>query len=89
MDKGDIGEKMKHSGKIILGDELKINKLTKGWSQVNIHPTIFYRRQNEIYKIINSSKNYCAELDTGDTVIVRFLDRNDMDNFISKTKDYL
>ena len=52
---------MKQQGKCITGDPVSVDNFTADWMSVRIHPTTFYRRQEEIHsaKAQEGSRDIC------------------------------
>jgi len=73
---------LKQVGHKIVGDFVKIDNITKDWSQVAIHPVVYYRKEQRIEEALNAIKGLYAELDTGRDVYIRFQTEEDANTFL-------
>ena len=80
---------MKQQGKCITGDPVSVDNFTADWMSVRIHPTTFYRRQEEIHDGFGNMKGLYAEIDHGQYVTIRFSDKDDMTAFHRRHHEYL
>jgi len=72
---------MKQLGKCIVGDLRKVDDFTSGWMSVKVHPSVYYRRQEEFTKTLDETKGLYAELDMGQYILLRFAEKNDLTLF--------
>jgi len=54
-----------------------------------MHPTSYYRRQEEISESLKKSKGLYAEIDQGQFVVIRFSEKDDVTAFHRKHHEYL
>jgi hypothetical protein len=80
---------MKQEGKCIVGDPISVDSYTADWISVKLHPTMFYRRLNEIQKGFKSVKGLYAELDMGQYVVLRFSEKDDVTAFYKRHHMYV
>lgn len=80
---------MKQNGKCITGDPIRVDSYTAGWMYVRMHPTSYYRRQDEIYKSLEKTKGLYAEIDLGQFVVIRFAEKDDVTAFHRKHHEYI
>jgi len=80
---------MKQQGKCIVGDPIQVDSYTSNWMSVRIHPTSYYRRQDEILEGLKKSKGLYAELDMGQFVVIRFSEKEDMTAFHRRHHEYV
>lgn len=80
---------MKQQGKYISGNHTQVNSYTAGWESVRIHPTSYYRRQDEFLAGLTKSKGLYAELDMGQFVVIRFSEKDDMTAFHQRHHTYV
>jgi hypothetical protein len=72
---------MKISGNCIVGDHIQVDRFTAKWASIKVLPITYYRKQEEITKILDSCTGICAELDNGEHVSIRFSEKSDLENF--------
>lgn len=80
---------MKLQGKCIVGDPISVESYTSDWMSVRVHPTTFYRRQEEIHDGFKNTKGLYAEIDLGQYIIIRFAEKDDMTAFHRLHHEYL
>ena len=80
---------MKQRGKCIAGDPIIVDSYTAKWESVRLHPTIFYRRIDEIQKGFKSVKGLYAEIDMGQFVVIRFSEKEDLTAFHRRHHEYI
>lgn len=80
---------MKQQGKCIVGDPIQVDNFTADWMSVRIHPTSYYRRQEEILEGLKNSKGLYAELDLGQFIVIRFSEKDDMTAFHRRHHEYV
>lgn len=80
---------MKQIGKCITGDPIRVGGYTADWMSVRMHPTIYYRRQEEIIESLKKTKGLYAEIDQGQFVVIRFSEKDDVTAFHRKHHEYL
>jgi hypothetical protein len=80
---------MKQQGKCIVGDPVQVDSYTADWMSVRIHPTSYYRRQDEILEGLKKTKGLYAELDMGQFVVIRFSEKEDMTAFHRRHHEYV
>lgn len=80
---------MKQQGKCIVGDPVQVDNYTADWMSVRIHPTSYYRRQDEILEGLKKTKGLYAELDMGQFVVIRFSEKEDMTAFHRRHHEYV
>lgn len=80
---------MKQQGKCIVGDPVRIDSYTAGWPSVRLHPTTFYRRQDEIQEGFNSVKGLYTEIDMGQYIVIKFSEKDDLTAFHRRHHTYL
>lgn len=80
---------MRKQGKCIVGDIITIDSYTSDWLSVRMHPTSYYRRQEEIHDGLSDTKGLYAELDLGQFVVIRFSEKDDLTAFHRRHHDYL
>ena len=80
---------MKQKGKRVTGDPIRVDSYTTDWQSVRIHPTIFYRRMEEIQQGFKSVKGLYAELDMGQFVVIRFSEKDDLTAFHRRHHEYI
>jgi hypothetical protein len=80
---------MKQQGKCIVGDPIQVNSFTSNWASVRMHPTSYYRRQEEIMEGLKKSKGLYAEIDLGQFIVIRFSEKDDVTSFHRRHHEYL
>ena len=80
---------MKQQGKCITGNPIQFDSYTSGCMSVRMHPTSYYRRQEEISESLKKSKGLYAEIDQGQFVVIRFSEKDDVTAFHRKHHEYL
>ena len=80
---------MKQQGKLIVGDPIKINSLTREWETVRIHPLVFYPRYDIFVDGLKNSKGLHACVDMGQYVMIRFSDKDDLTAFYRRHHEYV
>lgn len=80
---------MKQKGKCLTGDPVRIDSYTSDWMSVKLHPTTFYRRQDEFYHGLDKSKGLYAEIDMGQYVVFRFSEKDDVTAFHRRHHEYI
>lgn len=80
---------MKQQGKCITGDPIRVDSFTTGWMSVRMHPTSYYRRQEEIQENLLRSKGLYAEIDQGQFVVIRFAEKDDVTAFHRRHHEYI
>ena len=80
---------MKQIGKCLTGDPIRINSYTADWLSVRLHPTTFYRRQDEFQEGFNKVKGLYTELDLGQYVLIRFSNKEDLTEFHRLHHEYI
>jgi len=80
---------MKRQGQCIVGDPIQVDDYTSDWASIRIHPSVFYRRQDELQKGFKSVKGLYAEIDMGQFVVVRFSEPEDMTAFHKRHHEYI
>lgn len=80
---------MKQQGKCITGNPISVDSFTHDWMSVRMHPTSYYRRQEEILESLNKSKGLYAEIDQGQFVVIRFSEKDDVTAFHRRHHDYI
>lgn len=80
---------MKIQDKRVVGDLIIIDDYTSEWFTVNLHPTIFYRRMNEIQNSYKNVKGLYSEEDMGQYIVIRFLEKDDLTAFRRYHHEYI
>lgn len=80
---------MKQQGKCIIGDQVSVDNFTSDWLSVKIHPSTFYRRQEQIHNGFQNVRGLYAELDLGQYIVIRFSNKDDMTEFHRLHHEYL
>lgn len=80
---------MKKIKNCIVGEVIKVMDYTEGWYTIQVHPTTFYRRINQIHKSLNSINGLYAEIDYGSCVCIRFSDQSDGEKFRVENEEYI
>lgn len=80
---------MKQQGKCIIGDPIRVDNFTAGWLFIRIHPSSYYRRQEEFIQGLEQAKGLYAELDLGQFVVIRFSEKDDMTAFHRRHHEYV
>jgi len=80
---------MRQDGKCIVGNPIQIESYTSAWHSVRVHPTTFYRRQEELIVGLDQSKGLYTELDMGEYVVIRFSDKDDLTSFHRRHNEYI
>jgi len=80
---------MRQSGQEIIGDNIKVDDLTKTWKQISLSPNTYYRRQEEFLKSFDKFDGLYAIMDMGHSVILRINSERDFNKFIQKYYEYL
>lgn len=80
---------MKQKGRAIVGDDIKVDSYTSNWTQVRVHPLVFYRRYDEFANGFKKVKGLYAELDQGQFISIRFSDKNDLTAFHRMHHEYI
>jgi len=80
---------MRQQGKLIVGDVIRVDSYTKGWNQVRLHPSTFYRRIDAFEKGFESMKGLYTHLDLGQYISVRFSNKDDLTTFHRLHHEYL
>lgn len=80
---------MKQKGQEIIGDPIKVDSYTSSWSQVRLHPSVFYRRYDQFLRGFNNVSGLYAELDFGQYISIRFSEKKDVTAFHKLHHEYL
>ena len=80
---------MKQKGKSIIGDPVQVDNYTTDWTSIRLHPSVFYRRQEELRKGFKLVKGLYAEIDMGQFVVIRFSEPADMTAFHQRHREYI
>jgi hypothetical protein len=80
---------MKQQGKYIAGDPIRIDRYTSDWMSIRMHPTTYYRRQDEIIDGLKKTKSLYTEMDHGQYIVFRFLDKEDVTAFHRRHHQYI
>jgi len=80
---------MRQQGKCIIGDPIQVDSYTAGWMSVRMHPTSYYRRQDEIQASLNKTKGLYTEIDQGQFVVIRFSEKDDVTAFHRSHHQYI
>jgi hypothetical protein len=80
---------MKQLGKCIIGEHRVVDSYTTDWMSVKLHPTTYYRRQEDIQPTLDNIKGLYAELDMGQYIILRFSDKDDVTAFHRNHHEYI
>lgn len=72
---------MQQQGRKLVGDINKVDRYTKEWPQVRLHPIVFYRRYDSFIDGLKSTKGMYAALDLGQFISIRFSDKSDVTEF--------
>ena len=80
---------MKQKGHEIVGNDVKIDRYTRNWTHVRVHPLVFYRRYDRFIEGFKSVKGLFAEIDQGQFISIRFSDKNDLTAFHRMHHEYL
>lgn len=76
---------MRQSGNCIIGDPIKVDNYTANWVNVKLSPFVYYRKQDEICNLLDKCVGPHTELDYGDYVSIRFLEKCDLELFCKET----
>jgi len=79
---------MKQVGSSIIGNLVQVNNFTKEWSEISLHPAIFYRNYDKFITTLEDGNGLYAEIDSGNNIIIRFSDNDDAINFHNDYNDY-
>lgn len=80
---------MKQNGNCIIGDPVRVGDFTSSWDTISMHPSTFYRRYDQIQENLNNVKGFYTKLDLGDFVLIRFSEKDDLDNFYKNNYEYI
>lgn len=76
---------MRQHGNCIIGDPIKVDNYTSKWMSVMISPIRYYRKQDEICDILKKCHGPYAEIDNGDHISIRFLEKSDLELFCKES----
>ena len=80
---------MKQSGKLITGDVVQLQGLTKNWTEVAFDPSTFYRNEDEICNSFSNFEDLYATMDIGHSVVIRMNSDKDASTLVTKWNEYL
>lgn len=80
---------MKQQGKCITGNPISVDNYTSGWMSIRMHPTNYYRRQEEITESLKNSKGLYTEIDQGQFIVIRFSEKDDVTAFHRRHHEYI
>lgn len=80
---------MKQQGRCIVGDPVRVDNYTAGWTSVRVRPATFYRRLDEFQEGFKHVKGLYAEIDQGEFVIVKFSEKEDLTAFHRRHHQYI
>ena len=80
---------MKQLGKYIVGEHRVVDSYTSDWMSIKVHPTTYYRRQDDIQYTLEKIKGLYAELDMGQFVLLRFSEKEDVTTFHRHHHEYI
>jgi len=80
---------MKQIGNSIVGDPIRVDSYTSGWLSIRLHPSVFYRRLEQIREGLQKTKNLYATIDMGEYVYIRFAEKEDLTNFHRMHHEYV
>jgi hypothetical protein len=72
---------MKQIGHFVTGNFSSVDDYTSDWFTVKLHPCTFYRRIEEINITLDNVTGLYTKLDTGNNVVVRFSEKEDLTEF--------
>ena len=80
---------MKQNGKEIIGDAIKVDSYTTDWSEIRLHPIVFYRRYNDFVDSYSKLKGMYAEIEFNTFVAIRFAEKDDVTTFHRIHHEYI
>jgi hypothetical protein len=80
---------MKKQGNFVTGDPVRLDKFTGSWATVKLHPAVFYRRIDQFHDSLNSVRGLYTEIDTGECVMIRFSEKDDLAAFYKTHNQYV
>lgn len=80
---------VKQIGNFLVGDVSGLESYTSDWFSVTLHPTTYYRRLDDMSMSLDAIRGMCAEIDTGESVVIRFSDKSDMTAFYKRHHEYI
>lgn len=80
---------MKRKGNFVTGDPVRVSKYTDHWMTVRLHPAVFYRRIDQFHDSLANSRGLYTEIDTGECVMIRFSDKEDLTAFYRMHNQYV
>lgn len=72
---------MRQTGNCIIGDPVKVDNFTAHWINVKLSPFVYYRKQDEICNLLAKCVGPYTEIDNGDHISIRFLEKSDLELF--------
>ncbi len=80
---------MKQKGNSITGDPVQLDLYTSDWMTVRLHPSVYYRRQDQFCDSLKKTKGLYAEIDMGAFIYIRFAEKDDLTNFHRVHNEYV
>lgn len=80
---------MRKINNCLIGDFVRVDSYTTGWYTIKLHPGTYYRRQAEFISTLKKNTGLYAELDAGDSVLIRFDNMSDVNNFYKQHYGYI
>lgn len=80
---------MRQQGNCIVGDSRTLESYTATWLTVKMHPTSFYRHNDEIQSTLEKLKGPYVELDMGQYILLRFAEKDDVTTFHRNHHSYI
>ena len=80
---------MKQVDKCVVGNFVSVDSYTSEWDSIKLNPGVFYRRYAEFSEGFKKIKGLYAELDMGESIVIRFSDRSDMTLFYRLHHEYV
>jgi len=80
---------MKLQGKCLVGDSVSLDSYTSEWMSVRLHPSVYYRRIDELHKGLDTAKGLYTEIDMGQYVVIRFSEKSDITAFHKRHNEYI
>ena len=80
---------MIQKGNELTGNDISVDSYTTHWSQIRVHPLVFYRRYDKFVEGFKQVKGLFAELDQGQFVSIRFSNKDDLTTFHRIHHEYI
>ena len=80
---------MKQLGNCITGDPIRVDSFTSDWMSVKLHPSTYYRRQEDFLDSLQKLTGLYAKIDMRQYVIIKFSNKDDLTSFHRYHHEYI